>query len=151
MKSLAIAACCGFALSVTGGLAQAQTRHTSVPAADANATGNVTLPEYQASRETFIMKADTNHDGMVSRAEWDAFAHDVRRDLDLNGVKGAERIGQGAWWTALDANHDGMVTHAEISALTATKFAEYDTDGNHMISRAEAQQARKTAEAALNN
>jgi hypothetical protein len=149
MKSLAIAACCGFALSVTAGLAQAQSHHTSVPAADANGTGNVTLQEYQSSREAFIMKADTNHDGMVSRAEWDEFAKAVRRDLDLGGVKGAELIGQGSWWAALDANKDNMVTPAEIKAMTAAKFAEYDTDKNHLISRAEAQQARKAAEASL--
>ena len=149
MKSLAIAACCGFALSVTAGVAQAQNRDTTVPRADANATGNVTLQEYQSSREAFIMKADTNHDGAVSRAEWEAFTTAVRRDLDLNGVKGAELIGQGSWWTSLDANRDGMVTHAEIIALTAAKFAQYDTNGNHLISRAEAQQARKAAEASL--
>ena len=149
MKLLAIAACCGFALSVTAGVAQAQSRDTTVPRADANATGNVTLQEYQSSREAFIMKADTNHDGAVSRAEWEAFTTAVRRELDLNGVKGAELIGQGSWWTALDANKDGMVTHAEIIALTAAKFAQYDTNGNHLISRAEAQQARKAAEALL--
>jgi hypothetical protein len=149
MKSLAIAACCGFALSVTAGLAQAQSRHTSVPAADANVTGNVSLAEYQSSREAFIMKADTNHDGMVSRAEWDAFAEAVRRDLDLNGIKGAELIGQGSWWTALDANKDNMVTRAEINAVTAAKFAQYDADNNHLISRAEAQRVRKAAEASL--
>ena len=149
MKSLAIAACCGIALSVTAGLAQAQSRDTSVPRADANATGNVTLAEYQKSREAFIMKADTNHDGKVSRAEWDAFAAAVRRDLDLGGVKGAELIGQGSWWTELDANKDDMVTHDEINAVTAAKFAQYDADKNHMISRAEAQQVRKAAEAAL--
>ena len=118
MKSLAIAACCGFALTVTAGLAQAQDHRTSVPHADANGTGNVTLPEYQNSRTAFIMKADANHDGMVSRAEWDAFATVVRHDLDLSGVKGAELIGQGTWWTALDRNHDNMVTHGEIMAVT---------------------------------
>ena len=149
MKSLAIAACCGLALTVTAGLAQAQSSHTSVPKADANATGNVTLQEYQSSREAFIMKADTNHDGTVSRAEWDAFAKAVRHDLDLGGVKGAELIGQGSWWTALDANKDNMVTHAEINALTAAKFAQYDLDKNHLISRAEAQQVREAAQAAL--
>ena len=149
MKSLAIAACCGFALSVTAGLAQAQSRNTSVPPADANSTGNVTLQEYQSSRETFIMKADTNHDGVVSRAEWDTFGKAVRRDLELGGVQGAELIGQGSWWTALDANKDDMVTHAEINALTAVKFTQYDLDGNHLISRAEAQQVRKAAEASL--
>ena len=149
MKSLAVAACCGFALSITAGLAQAQGRYTSVPPADANATGNVTLAEYQSSRSAFIMKADKNHDGMVSRAEWDAFAHAVRRDLDLGGVKGAELIGQGSWWSALDANRDNLVTHAEINAVTAAKFRRYDANNNHLISRAEAQQVRKAAEAAI--
>jgi hypothetical protein len=149
MKSLAIAACCGFALTITAGLAQAQSRDTSVPRADANSTGNVTLPEYQSSRAAFIMKADTNGDGKVSKAEWDTFTTAVRRDLDLNQVKGAELIGQGSWWTALDANKDGVVTHDEINAVTAAKFTQYDLDGNHMISRAEAQQVRKAAEASL--
>jgi len=149
MKSIAIAACCGLALTVTASLAQAQSRHTSVPKADANTTGNVTLQEYQSSREAFIMKADTNHDGVVSRAEWDAFAKAVRQDLELGGVKGAELIGQGSWWTALDANKDGMVTHAEINAVTAAKFAQYDLDHNHLISRAEAQAVREAAQAAL--
>jgi len=147
MKSLAIAACCGFALSLTAGLTQAQ--DTSVPPADLNATGNVTLSEYQGSRAAFIMKADTNHDGQVSRAEWDTFTKAVRRDLDLNGVRGAEQIGQGTWWTALDANKDDTVTLAEINAVTAAKFAQYDADNNHMISRAEAQQMRSAAEASL--
>ena len=95
------------------------------------------------------MKADTNHDGKVSRAEWDTFATAVRRDLDLGGVKGAERIGQGAWWTELDANKDGMVTPAEINEVTKAKFDQYDADGNHMISRAEAQHVRETAAASL--
>jgi hypothetical protein len=149
MKTLAIAACCGLALSVPAGLAQAQSRDTTVPTADANGTGHVSLAEYQRSREAFIMKADSNRDGAVSRAEWDAYAVAVRRDLDLGGVKGAERIGQGAWWTMLDANKDGMVTHAEISAATRARFRQYDADNNHLISREEAQAVRKTAEAAL--
>jgi hypothetical protein len=147
MKSIAIAACCGFALSAIAGLAHAQ--GTTVPRADANVTGNVSLAEYQKSREAFIMKADTNKDGKIARAEWDAFAKAVRRDLDLNGIKGAELIGQGSWWTALDANKDNVVTHAEINTVTAAKFAQYDTDHNHLISRAEAQQVRKAAEASL--
>jgi|KBSSwiStaDraftv2_1062776.scaffolds.fasta_scaffold14323_5 hypothetical protein len=46
MKSLSIAACCGFAIVVGAGLAQAQTHSTSAPRADKNVTGNVTLQEY---------------------------------------------------------------------------------------------------------
>ena len=127
MKSLAIAACCGFALSVTAGLAQAQTSHTSVPRADTNSTGNVTLAEYQTSREAFIMKADTNHDGKVSRAEWDTFATAVRRDLDLGGVKGAERIGQGAWWTKflIQTKDSGISIWAAVEAELKSQMQQH--------------------------
>src|SRR4051812_3825030 len=110
MTSFKIAACCGLLLAATTGLAYAQTARTQVPSADANASGTVTLKEYQTSRAEFIMRADKNKDGKVTRAEWDAFAKVVRRELDLGGVKGAELIGQGAWWTALDANKDNVVT-----------------------------------------
>ena len=149
MKSLAIAACCGIAISLTAGLAEAQRRDTQVPTADTNATGNVTLAEYQSSRRAFIMKADANKDGSVSRAEWEVFTAAVRRDLDLGGVKGAELIGHGTWWTALDANRDAMVTNGEINRVTAAKFVQYDIDGNHLISRAEAQAVRKSVESVL--
>lgn len=149
MNVLSIAASCGLALAFTAALAHGQSRDTRMPPADANNTGMVTLAEYQASRAAFIMKADTNHDGKVSKAEWDAYAKAVRRDLDLAGVKGAELIGQGPWWSALDANHDGFVTHDEIDAVTAAKFAQYDLNKDHLISRAEADQVRKAAQAAL--
>ncbi|HEY9216456.1 MAG TPA: hypothetical protein VIO94_00295 [Phenylobacterium sp.] len=149
MTALRIVVLCSVALAATAGLAQAQYRDTTVPTADANATGMVTLPEYQASREAFILKADIDSDGQVSRAEWDQFAKAVRRDLDLGGVKGAELIGQGRWWTDLDANKDNMVTVPEISATTAAKFAQYDADGNGLISRSEAQKVRNAAATAL--
>jgi|KBSSwiStaDraftv2_1062776.scaffolds.fasta_scaffold14323_4 hypothetical protein len=53
------------------------------------------------------MKADTNPDGKASRARRDAFAKSLRRDLELNEVKGAELSGQRRWWNDLDANKDG--------------------------------------------
>lgn len=149
MTPLRIAACCGFALAAAATLAQAQSYNTTVPHADANRTGMVTLAEYQASRAKFIMRADVNHDGKITRAEWDAFAKAVRRDLDLGGVKGAELVGQGHWWTDMDANKDNVVTRAEVDAATAARFAKYDADKDGFISSAEAQQVRKAAQTAL--
>ena len=74
MKSLAIAACCGFALSLAAGLAQAQNRATSVPQADANALrpsgsswsvpGSVTANSAPASGRVLLgnvqVRTDTN-------------------------------------------------------------------------------------------
>lgn len=147
MNSVSMAACCGLAFAVTAGMAQAA--DTTVPHPDRNATGFVTRGEYQTSREKFIMKADTNNDGAVSRAEWGEFTKAVRRDLELNGVKGAELIGSGSWWTALDANRDNSVTHSEIAALTSAKFDRYDANKDNRISRAEAEQVRKAGEAVI--
>jgi hypothetical protein len=149
MNLISIAACCGLSLAVAAPLAHAQNPRTEVPRADANATGNVSLAEYQKSRETFLMRADANRDGVISRPEWDKGAKVLREDLELNKVKGAERIGGGTWWTALDANKDGNVTRAEIKTMTAAQFGKYDLDRNGLVSSAEAQQVRKRAQAAL--
>jgi hypothetical protein len=148
MTSLRIAAWCAVALAAATAPAQAQGRY-SLPAADRDASGTVTRAEYQDSRAAFILKADTNRDGVISRAEWDAFATAVRRELDLGAVRGAELVGQGRWWTALDANRDNVVTLPEIHATTAANFARYDTDRNGLISRAESQAVRKQVEASL--
>ena len=148
MNSFSIAACCGLALAAAA-MTQAQAADTTVPHPDTNATGFVTRGEYQTSREKFIMKADTNHDGAVSRAEWGEYTKAVRRDLELNGVKGAELIGSGSWWTALDANKDNAVTHNEIIAVTSAKFDRYDLNKDNRISRAEAEQVRKAGEAVI--
>ena len=145
MNSLSIAACCcGLAVVLAAPLAQAQP-NKSLPSADRNMTGHVTLAEYQKSRSAYILKADTNRDGKVSKAEWDTYAKAVRRDLELGGVKGAEVIGTGPWWTLIDANKDGVATQAEINVATKSRFAKYDANKDLLISRAEAEQVRKAA------
>ncbi|MFL5296807.1 MAG: hypothetical protein ACJ798_10545 [Phenylobacterium sp.] len=147
MNSLSLAAWCGLAMAATAAFAQAQP--SALGPADSNHDAKVSRKEYQASRHAFIMRADLDHDGQVSRAEWDRYAKSVRHDLELDGVRGAERIGQGAWWDALDADKNGFVTYAEIYAMTAGKFADYDADHDGFISRSEAQQVLKRAQAEL--
>jgi hypothetical protein len=145
MKSLSIAALCGLSVLAAAAIAQAQALNTELKPADVNKDGKVSLAEYQASRRAFVMGADTDRDGQVSRAEWDRYAKRVRMDLELNGVKGAEKIGQGKWWAMLDADKNGMVTAAETDAMTASQFAHYDADHDGFIQRAEAQKVLKTA------
>jgi hypothetical protein len=145
MKSFSVAALCGLSILAAAAMARAQALNTELKPADTNKDGKVSLAEYQTSRREFLMRADADRNGQVSRAEWDRYAKTVRMDLELNGVPGAEKVGQGTWWTQLDADKNGMVTAAEIDAMTAARFARYDGDHDGFIQRAEAQKILKSA------
>ena len=147
MKTLGIAALCGLSIAATATMAPAQSRNVLKPA-DVNGDGRVSLSEYQVSRRDFVMRADTSHDGQVSRKEWEVYARSVRKELELDGVTGAEKVGSGVWWRELDANADGVVTGAELDAMTARRFALYDADHDGFIQRAEAQQVVKRSQSA---
>jgi Ca2+-binding EF-hand superfamily protein len=97
--------------------------------------------------------ADANHDGTITRAEFDAAraARFLQMDADHNGsLSAAEspRWGSGqAQPTAAggpehvrgDANGDGSVSRAEWDAESTRMFSRLDTDNNGAISQAELQ------------
>ena len=143
-----IAALGGLVLSTEPAMAQMREKMM----ADANNDGKVNVAEYQKSRREFLMKYDRNNDGKVTKQEWDRGARDLRADLRMDGVEGAEKIGQGTWFQMIDANKDMVITPAEIDTMTHARFNKLD--GNHdgvVDSREgarlqrEAQQARRNA------
>lgn len=80
------------------------------------------------------MRADTDHDGRVSRAEYDAAASQRRSD----------------WFDKLDLNKDGYITQDEMQQARETrrsnmrghmdaKFTEADTNGDGQLSLDEVQ------------
>lgn len=113
--------------------------------ADANKDGKITPSEYQDSRRNFLMRADYNHDGQVTQQEWDRGALNTRMELEERGAKNTDMIGKGGWFQAIDANHDGSVTPVEIDAFTSNRFANFDPDGDGVITRSEASQVQKAA------
>jgi Ca2+-binding EF-hand superfamily protein len=89
----------------------------------------VTLAQFQARRLARVMKADTDHDGRISLAEWMA-AH-------------AKGPGDPArQFERLDADHDGFVTPAEIQPMLAKRFARLDANHDGVLSPDEIAAAR---------
>jgi len=93
-------------------------------------------------RGGMMMRADTNGDGMISRAEFmaQADARFARMDKNGDGVITADEMGgmasrgPGGGLMAADTNHDGKISRAEFEAQAAAHFAKLDANGDGQIS-----------------
>ena len=89
-----------------------------------------------------MMRADTDGDGMISRAEFmaQADARFARMDKNGDGVITADEMGgmagrgPGGGLMAADTNHDGKISRAEFTAQAAAHFAKLDANGDGQIS-----------------
>ncbi len=103
-----------------------------------------------------IMRYDTNKDGFVDRAEWDAGQEARFKELDANhdgkltkeelfaqsrstSDRGTER--QEAFFRRMDRDHDGVVSKDEFMAQAARNFARCDLDKDGRTNTAECRQA----------
>jgi Ca2+-binding EF-hand superfamily protein len=89
-----------------------------------------------------MMRADTNGDGTISRAEFTAQseARFVRMDKNGDGFITADEIGgkggngPGGGLMAADTDHDGKISRAEFIAQSTERFAKLDANGDGQIS-----------------
>jgi Ca2+-binding EF-hand superfamily protein len=112
-----------------------------------------------------LMRYDTNGDGFVDRAEWNAAQEARFKQLDTNGdgklTKDELFVGTGvppsdsqirrqaSYFTLLDRDKDGFVSKAEFMAQAERNFARCDLDRDGRINTAECRQAlRRRAPAA---
>jgi Ca2+-binding EF-hand superfamily protein len=110
-------------------------------------------PARQASG---IMRYDTNKDGFVDRAEWDAGQGARFKELDTNhdgkltkeelfsqsrstSDRALER--QEAFFRRMDRDHDGLVSQDEFMAQAARNFTRCDLDKDGRTNTAECRQA----------
>jgi EF-hand domain pair/EF hand len=111
------------------------------------------------------MRADTDHDGRVSRAEYDAAASQRRSDwfdkldLDKDGYITQEEMRQaretrktnmrgrmGEKFKEADANGDGQLSLDEVQAKMprlASRFGDLDKDKNGLLSKEELAQGHR--------
>jgi hypothetical protein len=122
---------------------------------------------------TGVMRYDSNKDGVVDRAEWNAGQEARFKRLDTDGdgkltkdelfartpARGSSVLPsdrqvqrQSAYFERLDTDRDGAVTLAEFMALAERNFARCDLDKDGRIDTAECRQAlrRKPAGEARN-
>jgi hypothetical protein len=92
---------------------------------DANKDGNVTRAEMEAGLKADFDAADTNHDGVLDKAEVEAVNHS-RWDKDASASS-----------PLIDWNNDGVVDLREYSATVHSLFDELDKDGDGVVTREE--------------
>ncbi|GJD75357.1 EF-hand domain-containing protein [Methylobacterium goesingense] len=120
-------ACLALATFLAGTAAHAQTPAGTDTPNGAGAAG-VDLSTFLARHRTRIMRADADHDGRVSRAEWAAW-WDARPGKGPYDPAGRFR--------AIDADGDGFLTAEEIDATSSKRFARLDADHDGRVVRAE--------------
>jgi EF hand len=97
--------------------------HMMMERADANHDGNISREEFLAGPNAMFDRLDANHDGVISAEEREAHHHGARGarfnpDADHDGrVTRAEFDAAGAdMFGRLDANHDGRISREEAEA-----------------------------------
>lgn len=88
-----------------------------------------------------MMRADTNSDGKISRAEFAAMSEQrfTRMDKNGDGEVTADELGDmagrgpGGGVMAADTDHDGKVSHAEFTAMATARFARMDANSDGEI------------------
>ncbi|MEP7004494.1 MAG: hypothetical protein ABI810_00825 [Sphingomonas bacterium] len=89
-----------------------------------------------------MMRADTNGDGTISRAEFTAQAEARFARMDKNGdgfitadeMSGRSGRGLGGGLMSADTDQDGKISRAEFMAQSTERFAKLDTNGDGKIS-----------------
>lgn len=105
---------------------QPMTHPPGAHAGDGRGMASMTLAEFQMRQRNRLMKADTDHDGRISLAEWTAW-HQAHPGP--NGGRGDP----GRMFARLDMNHDGYITPDEIDAMSAKRFAHMDANHDGVV------------------
>jgi len=155
MRKLMLAAIGLAALVSACGMAQAEgDQAASAPAgghgrggflmrADANNDGVVTRQEFDASRVAEFARLDASRDGQLSRDEMRAGRHGRGRGGPDGGGPGGEG-GHRFDLTRFDANHDGAISRQEFNTRPDGMFDRLDTNHDGVISAQEQQAAQQT-------
>jgi len=107
-----------------------------------DAPADQAAPAGHGGRGGGMMRADTNGDGNISRAEFTAQAEARFARMDKNGdgfitadeMTGRSGRGPGGGLMSADTDQDGKISRAEFMAQSTDRFAKLDTNGDGQIS-----------------
>lgn len=117
----------GLFLAAASGAASAQDHGAMLMMADANHDGTITRAEFDAAHGAHFAQMDANHDGSLQASEMPQWGD--------HG--GAAPAGSAAPAMRGDANGDGVLSRAEFDAQGARMFDRIDADHNGSITQAE--------------
>ena len=98
-----------------------------------------------------LQRVDTDHDGKISKAEFDAEGAKLFARLDTNGDGkiASDEMPQRHWarfsggmFNRMDTDHDGKVTKAEFQAASEQMFQRMDKNGDGVLEQNEMQGPR---------
>lgn len=141
MKTLLIAALLGTVAS--GGVTMAH----AGPIAAVGQDGAAPAPGAMRGRGGGMARLDTDGDGKVSRAEYDAQSARRFARMDINGDGVVDRaemaalIGRGRMAGRIDADGTGTLTRAQYDAQAGQRFARMDANEDGLIDAAELRSA----------
>lgn len=143
MRKVLLAAIGFAALAGACGMAQAQdhqdeARHGGLfQRFDTDHNGTVTRQEFDAARGADFARLDANHDGQLTREEMRAGFRQAGWHRGGPGHGGGDHM-----LTRADANHDGNITRDEFLARPEQTFVRLDKNHDGTISAGEIQQIR---------
>lgn len=138
---VALAGAAGFALAQQGAENPGEGPSFGLFQADSNSDGTVTQAEFDANRASRFQALDANNDGQLTREE-------MRAGRSERGERGHHgRGGRGMHHLArADANEDGAITRDEFLARPTQMFDRMDANDDGVISADERPQRRERGE-----
>lgn len=131
---------------------------------DLNHDGQITVAEAEAARSQHVKgapgkpakanatafgglfaRADTNKDGVISKAEFDTMGGQMKARMEKAGISRGHMGGR--LFETADTNKDGKVSLAEMQAVALSRFDKMDLNHDGTITPDERQQARQMLKA----
>ncbi len=149
MKRIALATFVALGMGIAAGAAaQAgndRTNHVPFADVDRDKDGKLNREEGNSINGFDFSRADTNNDGYVARAEFDAaMAHSTARGDGNEGPLEGDRTEQVTFEKA-DKNSDGKIDRDEAEDIDGFDFSTADADDDRWLTRAEFQTAMSTS------
>ena len=94
---------------------------------DTNQDGAIDRDEFTAGRDDWFAKLDSDADGVVTQAEFEAAIARFRESHDGSNRHGPD-------FSRLDTDGDGNATRAEFEAAAERVFARFDRNGDGVLS-----------------